>query len=147
MATIRAGLPGNAPVYGSIIYAPRLTFHDPNPPITIEDAAGFSDTVLETVAASESQSVIAALAASISETAVLTVTQTANAAFFVICQETITATDSTDAQLNPPASAYGWNIRRVSPSQPEVSRIDFTALPAHVRRTAAKQPHTRTPFF
>ena len=85
--------------YGRIIYAPTLTFHDPNPPITIENGDGLNDTVVETITASDFQTVTVSFVSDLNETVTATDSQTAGLGFSDTVSETVTATDSATAGL------------------------------------------------
>lgn len=80
--------------YGRIIWAPTLTNHDPNPPITINDGAGLNDTVVETVSATDTQTATVAFVVDITETVTATETQSSGSMFSDTVVETVTATDS-----------------------------------------------------
>lgn len=92
MQSISSTLPGES--YGRIIWAPTLTNHDPNPPLTIENGGGLNDTVVETVTATDTQTATVAFVSSITETVTATDVQFSGNVFSDTVVETVTASDS-----------------------------------------------------
>ena len=85
--------------YGRIIWAPVPTFHDPNPPLTI-DTSSLSDSVNESVSDSDSQTATAIFNVTVSESAAATDAQSAGLLISDTVSDSVATSDSQSGGLS-----------------------------------------------